>query len=442
LTHSTFSRRKLLRGFGSALALPLLESALPAQVALPFQSRPTRLVYLYVPNGVHLPDWWPEREGKLEKLPWILEPLQSFQGEFSVFGGLTSDKARANGDGPGDHARAAAVWLTAEQPLKKDGHIGLGVSADQIVAQSIGHQTRFRSLQLGCEKGGNAGQCDSGYSCAYSSNISWQGPETPASKEVNPRLVFDRLFRGGNTAAGRAASAARLKERKSLLDFVQEDARKLRVQLSNADGQKMDEYFSGIRELERRIAFAEKDFVAEVPDSARPLGRPADYATHVRLLMDLLVLALQTDRTRVATFLMANEGSNRSYRNLGIREGHHGISHHGNDAEKIEKIRRINRFHIEQLAYLLGRLQDTKDGAGNLLDTTMLVYGSNIGDGNRHNHHNLPTLLCGRGNGSLLPGSFKRYPDETPLANLHLALLDKMGVSAKTLGDSTGKLSL
>ncbi len=440
--HPPLSRRTFLRGFGTALALPMMESLLPARAIAGFREVPTRLAYLYVPNGVHLQDWWPAKEGRLGNLPWILEPLQDFRKEFSVLGGLTSDKARANGDGPGDHARAAAVWLTAVQPLKKDGRIGLGVSADQLAAQKIGHATRFRSIQLGCEKGGNAGQCDSGYSCAYSSNISWQGAETPASKEVKPRLVFDRLFRGGNTDQNRAATAEQRKKRKSLLDFVLEDARKLRSQLGNTDRQKLDEYFSGVRELERRIEFSEKDFVVEVPDEARPQGTPENYEIHVRLMMDLLVLAFQTDRTRVATFLLANEGSNRSYRNLEVREGHHGISHHGNDSAKVAKIRRINRFHVEQLAYLLERLKSTRDGAGDLLDNTMLVYGSNIGDGNRHNHDDLPTLLCGRGNGALTPGKYTRFARNTPLANLHLALLDKMGVPTRALGDSTGLLKI
>lgn len=442
MTGKSISRREVLRGFGTALALPALEGFLPLGLAARIERPPTRLVYVYVPNGVHLEDWWPQQEGALDSLPQTLEPLEPFKEEVSVLGGLASAKARANGDGPGDHARASATWLTGVQPLKAAGEIGLGVSADQVAAKSIGGATRFRSLQLGCEKGGNSGQCDSGYSCAYSSNISWQSAKTPASKEVNPRVVFDRLFRGGSGPEARRASVERLRKRKSLLDFVKEDEEGLRLKLGLADRQKIDEYFTGIRELERRMVAFEEEAIAGIPDSARPTGSPKGRASHIRLMADLAVLAFQADVTRVVTFMFANEGSNRPHRQLGISEGHHTLSHHGGDLAKREKIRKIDHFYVSQLAYLLGRLQGSAVGEGNLLDHTMLVYGSNIGDGNAHNHDDLPTLLCGRGSGKLSPGKYVRFPNNPPLMNLHLSLLGKMGVSLSALGDSTGRLNI
>ena len=438
MTH-LLSRRSVLRGTGTAMALPFLEAMLPrGSIKRP----PARLVYVYAPNGMELDSWWPKKEGPLGKLPKTLRSLQPFRDELSIYGGLTSDKARANGDGPGDHARAAASWLTGVQPKKANGGIGLGVSADQIAAEQLGKQTRFRSLQLGCERGGNAGQCDSGYSCAYSSNISWQGESTPASKEVNPRLVFDRLFRGGTHALAREASAERVAERKSILDYLKEDKEHLWKSLGAADREKLSEYFAGVREMERRIDLFEKSHVASVADSDRPSSVTPDYAAHLKVMADLLALAFQADVTRVATFMMANEGSNRSYPNLGIKGGHHSISHHGDVVEKRNQIQAINQFHVEHLAYLLGKFHEIKEGQGNLLENTMLVFGSNIGDGNRHNHEDLPTLVCGGGSGKLEQGVFKRFPKETPLANLHLSLLGKMGVSVSTLGDSTGVLPI
>lgn len=440
----SLSRRHFLRGMGACVALPWMAS-LPGMTPAgrsPLAPKRTRLVYFYVPNGVHMQDWTPASEGKDFELPWILEPLAPYREHFSVLTGLTQDKARANGDGPGDHARAAAVFLTGVQPLKTDGQIRLGPSADQLAAEALGSQTPFPSLVLGCEKGGNAGQCDSGYSCAYSSNISWQNETTPALKEVRPRLLFERLFRGGASDEDGKARAERLARRRSVLDYVEEDAKRLNRDLGEDDRVKLDEYLSGVRELERRIEHAESEIVQEVSEDARPGSIPRDFGAYQRLMADMVILALRTDRSRVVTFLMANEGSNRSYPMLDIRDGHHELSHHKNDPAKFEQIRKINRFHVEQLAHFVGQLVETKDGGRALIDDVQMVYGSGISDGNRHNHDDLPVLMIGKGSGKLKPGRHVRYAKNTPLNNLHLRLLDNMGVRADGLGDGTGLLKI
>lgn len=432
------SRRTVLRGVGTALALPLLEAMAPVRAGR--AAGPTRLVYVYVPNGVHVPDWRLAQEGALGDLPWILAPLESQRSEISVLSGLTHDKGRHNGDGPGDHARAGATFLTGVQPLKTDGQVRLGISADQVAARAVGDETRFRSLQLGGESGRSSGQCDSGYACAYSNNISWQSATVPAGKEVDPRLVFDRLFRGGADALTHAALRQRAERRQSVLDFVRDDAQRLAARLGNADRAKLDEFQTGLRELELRIQSALPERVESVPDDARPAGVPTDFAEHARLLADVLVLALETDRTRVATWMLANEGSNRSYRNLGLSEGHHSLSHHKGDPQKYAAIRAINRHHVELFEHLLAGLARVREGDQSLLDACMVVYGSGLADGNRHSHHDLPILLCGRGNGQLSPGRHLRFPAETPMCDLHLALLERMGAPTDALGDSRAPL--
>ena len=442
------SRRTVLRGLGTALALPLLEAMAPASRTrgpvpahlVPAHLVPTRLVYVYAPNGVHVPDWRPAAEGPLADLPWILAPLQPHVAEISVLSGLTHDKGRANGDGPGDHARAAATFLTGVQPLKTDGQVRLGISADQVAARAVGGLTRFRSLQLGGEGARTSGQCDSGYACAYSHHISWQSETVPAGKEVDPRLVFERLFRGGADALTQRALRQRAERRQSVLDFVQDDARRLAARLGAADRAKLEEFQNGLRELELRLQRALPERVESVPDDARPAAVPADFAEHARLLADVLVLALRTDRTRVATWMLANEGSNRSYRNLGLSEGHHSLSHHQGDAAKQAAIRAINRHHVELFAHLLAGLKRVREGDASLLDACLVVYGSGLADGNRHDHHDLPLLLCGRGNGQLHPGRHLRFPAETPMCDLHLALLERVGAPTAALGDSRAPL--
>lgn len=440
------TRRTVLKGLGVSVALPFLEAMVPSTAlgsgaAGSPRTLPRRMAFFYVPNGVHVQEWTPAREGRDFSLPRILEPLQPFKDDMLVLSGLTVDKARANGDGPGDHARAMAAFLTGCQPRKTAGaDIRAGISVDQLAAVRIGSATRFPSLEIGCEGGRQAGNCDSGYSCAYSSNLSWRSEATPQPKETNPRAVFDRLFGGPSREEAGRGSALRAEFNQSILDFVQEDATALRHSLGAADIRRLDEYMTSIREIERRVDAAAPPPVAPA-GATRPSGTPASYRDHMRLMADLLVLAYQTDVTRVSTCVFANEGSNRSYREIGVSDGHHDLSHHGNNREKLEKISRINQFHIEQFAYFLQKLRDTREGEGTLLDNCMVLYGSGNGDGNRHNHDELPILLVGKGGNTITTGRHVRYSRNTPLCNLFLSMLDRVGVEVPRFGDSTGRLS-
>jgi hypothetical protein len=434
--HLLLSRRAVLRGVGATLALPFLEAMSPlTALGAPAAKAPRRMAFLYVPNGKNMAAWTPKAEGADFELSETLTPLAPLKEDLMVLSGLTLDKARANGDGGGDHARAMASFLTGRQARKTHGEdIRAGISADQVAAKKVGGRTRFPSLEIGCEGGRTAGNCDSGYSCAYSSTISWHGESTPMGKETNPTQVFDRLFVTGNKKTPESY-------RRSVLDVVAEDARQLKGRLGTTDQRKLDEYMTGVREIEQRIAKARKP-VPDVGQSklAVPAGIPKEYQEHLRLMADLLVLAFQADLTRIATFVFANDGSNRSYRFIEVPEGHHDLSHHAGNREKLEKIKKINTFHVTQLAYLLEKLKGVKEGSGTLLDNCMIVYGAGIGDGNRHNHDELPILLAGKGGGTLKTGRHVRYPRNTPLMNLYLSMLDRMGAPVESLGDSTGQL--
>ncbi len=439
--NTPISRRTVLRGLGATLALPWLEAMGPltawAAGTPARQAAPNRMAFLYVPNGKNMADWTPKSEGADFDLPAILQPLHELKNDFTVLTGLTADKARANGDGAGDHARALASFLTGCQPRKTDGtDIRAGISVDQVAASRIGDQTRLASLEIGCEHGAMAGNCDSGYSCVYSSTMSWRSATQPLPKEVNPKLVFERLFGSGPDAL----RAKRDQKRKSVLDFVREDAGDLRTRLGASDQRKLDEYFGAVRDIEQRILRAEKLPPVKAPDYAKPASIPAKFEEHIRLMCDLMVLAFQADVTRVCTFVLANEGSNKPYPFIGVPEGHHDLSHHENNPKKKEKIREINRFHITQLAYLLAKLKSIKEGDGTLLDHCMIAYGSANSDGNRHNHDDLPVLLAGHGCGTIKAGRHLRFPRETPLNNLWLSMLDRLHVSMSKLGDSTGRL--
>lgn len=437
------SRRTVLKGFGAAIALPWLEAMLPrgAFGAPSVGPAPKRMAFFYVPNGVHMPDWTPKGEGELTQLPATLEPLKNVRDSIQVLSGLTCDKARPHGDGPGDHARAMSAFLTGAQPRKTHGaDIKAGVSVDQLAAEKVGTATKFASLELGCEKGLNAGNCDSGYSCAYSANLSWRSETLPMAKEVNPRLVFERLFGDQAKDTRDGGQVKRDKYRASILDVVLEDASRLKGRLGGNDQRKLDEYLTAVRELELRIAKSGPTVEVGASKLAKPAGVTVDYQEHIRQLADLLALAWQADLTRVATFVLANEGSNRPYRHIGVPDGHHDLSHHGGNREKQTKIQKINRFHVEQFAYFLERLRGVKEGDSTLLDSCMIVYGSGNGDGNRHNHDDLPVLLAGKGGGTLKGGRHVRYPKETPLCNLFLALLERMGAPAERFGDSTAML--
>ena len=439
------SRRTVLRGLGVSVALPFLEAMRPGSVVAAAgdqKSPPLRMAFLYVPNGVHMPGWTPAAASAKFALSVILEPLEAVKSDLVILSGLTLNPARALGDGGGDHARAMASFLTGRHPRKTDGaDLCAGISIDQVAAQQIGHATRFPSLEIGCESGKNAGECDHGYSCVYQSNLSWRSETTPVAKQTNPRLVFDRLFGGPDANSGGKSAGRADRHTKSILDFIGDDARRLEQSLGAADRRKLDEYLTGVREIEQRIAGARPPVDLGVAKYPRPLGIPADYQEYLRLMGDLLVLAFQCDLTRIITFVFANDGSNRSYRNVGVADGHHDLSHHGGDTAKQEKIQKINRFHTTQLAYVLERLKSIPEGNGTLLDHCMVLYGSGISDGNAHAHEDLPILLAGKANGTVKTGRHLRMPDETPLTNLYVSMLDRMGVKLDNFGDSTSRLT-
>ncbi len=439
------SRRAVLRGLGTAMALPWLEAMAPAASIAKgraVKSAAKRMAFFYVPNGINMDDWTPKDVGTNFALPEILQVLEPYKNEMLVISGLAQDGAFAHGDGGGDHARSLACFLTGRHPLKTDGaNIRAGVSVDQVAAQQVGHLTRLPSLELGCDRGAQSGNCDSGYSCAYSSNISWRSESTPMAKEVNPRLVFDRLFSNNNPNETPASRAKRDRYRKSILDFVAEDAESLKRRLGQNDRRKLDEYMTAVRELEVRISRSSEISLVDSSGFPKPQGVPQDYKEHIRLMFDLLVVAFQGDVTRIATFMYANEGSNKSYAFIGVGEGHHDLSHHGGNGEKKEKIKRINKFHIEQFAAFLAKMKATREGDGTLLDHSMILYGSGISDGNSHSHKDLPIALFGKGGGSLPTGRHVRLDSQTPLNNLFLSMLDRIGAPVDQLGDSTGRLA-
>lgn len=438
-------RRRFLRGLGAALALPWLDAMAPAVGASAATGNtkaraPQRLAFVYIPNGANMEDWTPTDSGCDYTLPYILDPLRELKDDYLVVSGLAHDKARPNGDGAGDHARASATFLTGCQARKTQGaDIKVGISVDQVAARKLGQWTRFPSLELGCDRAQLAGNCDSGYSCAYSFNIAWKTDSTPMPPEVDPRLVFERLFAAGAPEDVMENRGRRERYRKSILDFVQADARELQAKLGAADRRKLEEYLTAVRELEIRIERA-RELGSVLPDYPKPAGIPASNEEHLRLMYDLLVLAFQTDSTRVATFITAHDGSNSPYPLIGVSEGHHDLSHHQNSEEKKRKIARINQYHVTQFAYFLQKLKGIREGERTLLDSCMIVYGSGIADGNSHAHHDLPVLLAGGGGGTIQTGRHVRYPKNTPMANLYLSILERAGVPTTRLGDSSGLL--
>ena len=435
------SRRPVLRGLGAALALPWLEAMGPRSAfAATASTAPLRMAVLYVPNGIQMDAWVPAKTGALEITP-TLQPLADLKDKISILSGLTQRKAFANGDGGGDHARALATFLTGTQAKKTDGaDIRAGVSVDQLAAQHVGRHTRFPSLEIGCDAGAQSGNCDSGYSCAYSSSISWRSPTQPVPKDVNPKHVFERLFTNGRPGETTAQRVRRQKYQKSIIDFVQEDAAKLHAQVGMSDKRKLDEYLSAVRELEVRVEKAAKAPSGKLVEQAAPAGIPATYEEHIKLLGDLMVLAFQTDATRISTFVLSNEGSNRSYNFIGVPEGHHDLSHHESKDEKRNKLKQIDQFHTKQLAYVLEKMNSVKEGNGTLLDNSVVLFGSGIGDGNAHNHDNLPLLLAGNAGGRIKSGQHYQFAKETPMTNLYLTMLDWLDVPCEKLGDSTERL--
>ena len=441
VTQKSLDRRTLLRGVGAAVALPLLDSMVPA-FAAPLKPI-ARVAFCYTPNGIIMRDWTPEKEGANFEFTKTLQPLEPFRERVLVLTGLEHHNGESLGDGAGDHARAGATWLTGVHPKKTEGaDIENGISVDQIFAKEIGSQTPLPSLELGLEDVRLVGGCDSGYSCAYSNTLAWSSPTTPLPYETNPRAVFERLFGDGETT-DKAARAIRSRENRSLLDFVMADASRLNTSLGATDRRKMSDYLDSVREVERRIQKAEEQNAASpaVPTLDRPDGIPPTFEEHIQLMFDLMTIAFQADLTRVITLMYSREGGNRTYRSIGVPDAHHGLSHHMNDPAKMARLQLIDHHHVDMLSHFVGKMQAAKDGDGTLLDHSMIVHGSSLSDSNRHLHDNLPVLLIGGGSGKLRPGKHLRYPKPTPMTNLYMTMLDMLGVPEEKIGDSTGKIA-
>ena len=439
-------RREFLRGAGAALALPLLDGMVPALAgAREMAAQPaTRLSFVYVPNGMIMDYWTPAAEGTAFELPSILEPLAAFRDRTLVLSGLALKNADAllPGEGAvGNHSRASAAFLSGAHPKKTEGaDMEAGTTVDQIAANEFGKHTQLASLEIAMEPE-LLGTCEAGYSCAYLNTLCWRSSTTPMPMEIMPRGVFERLF-GDSGSTAPAERRARLRENRSILDSVTEEVSRLLRGLGSTDRAKLGQYLDAIRDVERRIQIAERQSDRELPSLERPVGIPATFAEYAKLMFDLQVLAFQTDMTRVISVMVAREQSARAYPELGVGDPHHPLTHHNGDPEKVAKVLKINIFHMQLFAYFLERLQSTPDGDGSLLDHTMIVLGSAISDGNMHLHDDLPILLVDGGAGRFRGGRHLRYPQATPLANLYLTLLDKVGIDESSLGDSTGKLDL
>jgi hypothetical protein len=448
------SRRNFLRGLGIGLALPSFASLLPSRswgaaaagpgnLAKTASGAPLRMAFVYFPNGAIQPSWWPQGEGSQFALAPTMAPLESVRSQVQILGGMDHVNATPGPDGAGDHARASGTFLTGVRVKKTAGSdIRAGISIDQVVANQVGHLTRFSSLELTCDAVRKSGNCDSGYSCAYQYNLSWRSENTPVAPEPNPRLLFERLFGAGAHGERRESFQRRQAQQRSILDFVRDDARAVQARMGARDREKLDEYLTSVRDIERRIQSAERLERAPDPAIETPSGIPTGFEDYLQVMFDLMVLAFQTDSTRIATFLMANEGSNRAFPEIGLAEGHHYLTHHQNKADMIEKVARIDLFYMSQFARFLEKMQQTRDIDGHsLLHNSMIVYGSGNADGNRHSHTNLPVILAGQGGGTLTPGRHVKHGG-VPMSNLLLSLADRMGAqSVPRLGDSTGRVS-
>ena len=441
ITRKALNRRTFLRGAGTAVALPFLDAMTPALTAA--AARPVRMAFVYVPNGIDMRHWNPAYEGALGELPRILKPLEPFKQDITLLSNLTHNGGRALLDGAGDHGRCCGGYLSGVQVRKTMVDIKAGISCDQIVANDVGRQTRFPSLEVGLEDARQAGDCDSGYSCAYTNNLAWRGDAQPLPPVLDPRALFERLFgNGANLSPEQRALQA--KQRRSILDFVTGDTKALQANLGPTDRRKLDEYLSSIRDIERQLAKAEHANAQVNPGMDKPYGVPADFAEHFKLMTDMMTVAFQADLTRVMTFLVTREGTSRAYREIGIADGHHPLTHHQNKPEMMEKVAQINTYHMTQFAAWIEKLKSIRDGDGTLLDNSMIVYGAGLSDGNRHTHEDLPTLIAGRG-GRQIDGGIKAgrrivYRKETPMSNLFLTMMDRMGTKVDHFGDATGRI--
>lgn len=445
ITKKAISRRTVLRGMGATLALPLLDGMVPAFTAVvKTAAKPiNRFGVVYVPNAIVMPYWTPTAEGAGYELMRSMKPLERFRDDLLVLSGLNC--IPTPGRPGGAHAKASTRFLTNVSPPTSESWLDAGISIDQILAQKLRKDTQLASLELGIESSEMAGACDTGFACAYTNTISWSSPGTPLPTQNNPRALFERLF-GDSGSTNPAVRLARIRRQRSVLDSVTEEVSSLQGVLGNGDRRKIVEYLEAIRDVERRIQKAEEQSHQELPAVDRPAGIPSDYAEHVKLMFDLEVLAYQCDLTRVITMMIGREQSGMTYPQIGVPDSHHPISHHGRDPVKIENCAKINEYHATLFAHFLEKLRATPDGEGTLLDHMTMIYGSGMSDpdpyksGDSHNPRNIPVLLAGGGAGRLKGGRHIRYPKDTPLANLHLTLLDQFGVALERIGDSTGRL--
>ncbi|MEO5741872.1 MAG: DUF1552 domain-containing protein [Vicinamibacterales bacterium] len=443
ISKKALSRRTVLRGLGTTLALPLLDSMLPAFTAVARSAAApiSRFGVMYVPNGMIMQNWAPIGEGVGYQFNTTMVPLTPFRNQMTVISGLNCTPPPGTRAGDGVHARASTRFLTDVYPkiTPSGGEIRAGISMDQILAKEMGKHTQLGSLEMAIESTQSAGACDQGYACDYTSTICWRGDTTPMPMENNPRAVFERLF-GDTGSTDPKARLSRIQQDRSILDSVTAEVAHLQQSLGHGDRSKLNEYLDAIRDVERRIQKAEEQSEQGLPLVTHPAGIPGTYDEHAKLLIDLQVLAYQCDLTRIITLMMGREFSGMTYPHIGVPDAHHPISHHQNQVDKVEKVAKINLYHVTLFAYLLEKLSVTADGDGSLLDHVTMMYGAGMADSNRHAPVDLPLILAGGGAGRMRNGRHIRYPSDTPLANLHLTLLDKFGVQWDRLGDSTGKL--
>jgi hypothetical protein len=442
VTRKALDRRTILKGIGAAIGLPFLDAMTPALKAskLPGDS-PVRLAWFYVPNGIDMAHWTPAAEGPLGVLPSILAPLDAVKNDLLVLSNLTANWGRPLLVGAGDHGRALAAYMTGVEVYRTAGaDLKLGVSADQIAANAVGKLTKLPSLEVGLEEVRMAGNCDNGYSCAYAYNVSWKTETQPLPPISDPRNLFERLF-GSDIVEPPAAHARRLAMRQSILDQVMDDTHKLESNLGGTDRRKLDEYLTSVREIEQQVERAETDGTTIDPGMEKPFGVPHEFPDYFRLMTDMMVVAFKADITRISTIMIGREGSTRAYPEIGISDGHHPLTHHMGNMQMLDKVRQINSLHLSLFAEFLQKLKNTKEGDSNLLDQSLIVYGSGLSDGNVHTHDQLPTLLAGSGGKFVSPGRHIIYQRETPVANLFATMIERVGVRPEHVGDSTGRLA-
>jgi hypothetical protein len=442
VTRKALGRRTILKGLGAAIGLPFLDAMTPAFAASTVPGGPpVRLAWFYVPNGIDMRHWTPAEEGELGELQGILAPLDPLKKELLVLSNLTANWGRPLLVGAGDHGRALAAYMTGVEVYRTAGaDLKLGVSADQIAANAVGHLTKLPSLEVGLEETRQAGNCDNGYSCAYAYNVSWKTETQPLPPISDPRNLFERLF-GNDIVEPAAAHARRLAMRQSILDVVLGDTRKLESNLGGSDRRKLDEYLTSVREIEQQVERSEKEGAVIDPGIEKPFGVPPEFPDYFRLMTDMMLVAFKADITRISTIMIGREGSTRAYPEIGVPDGHHPLTHHMGNMQMLDKVRKINSLHLDLFAEFLKKLKNTKEGDSNLLDQSLIVYGSGLSDGNVHTHDQLPTLLAGSGGGFVSPGRHIMYQRETPVANLFATMIERVGVRPEHVGDSTGRLA-